>query len=106
MSVYSTIYSLDNSIEIAEKICENEKVEKFISGAASHLVEPVVTGITGSDVAGKVVGTVAAGLSRSHSKDVAMAVTTVGASAAETILCCLMVPLVPIFLIASLFSDD
>jgi len=70
----------DLTSSMAKDICEDEKTHKFISGATSTVIGAVAGMATVNPAVGLAVKAGVSGLSRSHSKEVAEAATTVALS--------------------------
>lgn len=101
-SVYSEMADVTSAM--AKDICQNEKTEKFISGAASKAVGAVAGAVTASPAVGFVTEATASGLSRSHSKEVAEAATSVALGAAISVASiAASIVLVPALLVGFIF---
>lgn len=80
MSVYSDMAKL--SSDIAKDICENEKVEKFVSGTVPTVVGKIVEVTTDSKTLGAAANATMSGVSKAYGKEVAEATTSVGVTVA------------------------
>lgn len=76
----------------ARELVEDEKVEKFFSGAAPTVAKHATTALTGSDTAGAAVGAVVGGLSRSHGKAVAEVTANVALGLGYQVLAVVAIP--------------